>query len=96
MTYQKFCWIRLLEAIHSGQIKVFEYSIQTKRDNRDLEGRIIPNKKKEVIVLIRDITSRKEVERELRESEERYQTLANISPVGIFRTDLDGYTTYVN
>ena len=84
------------EAIHSGQIKVFEYSIQTKRDNRDLEGRIIPNKKKEVIVLIRDITSRKEVERELRESEERYQTLANISPVGIFRTDLDGYTTYVN
>ena len=33
---------------------------------------------------------------ELQKSEKRYQTLANISPVGIFRTDPDGSTTYVN
>ena len=33
---------------------------------------------------------------ELQKSEERYRTLARISPVGIFRTDLDGATTYVN
>ena len=33
---------------------------------------------------------------ELRESEDRYQTLARISPVGIFRTDPEGATTYVN
>ncbi len=32
----------------------------------------------------------------LRESERTYQTLARISPVGIFRTDLNGSTTYVN
>jgi len=32
----------------------------------------------------------------LRESEGRYQTLARISPVGIFRTDANGATTYVN
>jgi len=32
----------------------------------------------------------------LRESEERFQTLARISPVGIFRTDPNGATTYVN
>ncbi len=32
----------------------------------------------------------------LRESEGRYQTLARISPVGIFRTDALGATTYVN
>ncbi|HSA99906.1 MAG TPA: PAS domain S-box protein, partial [Anaerolineales bacterium] len=32
----------------------------------------------------------------LRESEGRYQTLATISPVGIFRTDANGATTYVN
>ena len=32
----------------------------------------------------------------LRESEERYQALANVSPVGIFRTDQHGATTYVN
>ncbi len=33
---------------------------------------------------------------ELQKSEERYRTLARISPVGIFRTDPDGSTTYVN
>ena len=43
-----------------------------------------------------DITERKQAELLLRESEERYQTLARISPVGIFRTDPDGLTTYVN
>ena len=32
----------------------------------------------------------------LRESEGKYQTLARISPVGIFRTDAKGVTTYVN
>jgi len=33
---------------------------------------------------------------ELQESEQRYQTLSRISPVGIFRTDANGATTYVN
>ncbi|MGB8212589.1 MAG: PAS domain S-box protein [Anaerolineales bacterium] len=32
----------------------------------------------------------------LQESERTYQMLAQISPVGIFRTDLNGSTTYVN
>jgi PAS domain S-box-containing protein len=33
---------------------------------------------------------------ELQKSEQRFQTLAQISPVGIFRTDPNGSTTYVN
>lgn len=32
----------------------------------------------------------------VKESEQRYQTLSEKSPVGIFRTRPDGYTTYVN
>lgn len=32
----------------------------------------------------------------LRQTERRYETLANMSPVGIFRTDAAGATTYVN
>ncbi len=39
---------------------------------------------------------RKKAEEALIESEHRYQTLAEISPVGIFHTDETGYTTYVN
>jgi PAS domain S-box-containing protein len=34
--------------------------------------------------------------KDLRESNERYQTLAQVSPVGIFHTDANGSTTYVN
>jgi PAS domain S-box-containing protein len=43
-----------------------------------------------------ELTERKRAQEALRESEHRYQTLTEISPVGIFRTDLQGKTTYVN
>ena len=39
---------------------------------------------------------RKKAEEAVLESERRYQTLCEISPVGIFHTDANGYTTYVN
>lgn len=43
-----------------------------------------------------DITERKNAEKELGESKQLFETLAQVSPVGIFRTRIDGYTTYVN
>ncbi|MGB0581823.1 MAG: PAS domain S-box protein, partial [Limisphaerales bacterium] len=49
-----------------------------------------------VSVFIRDITDRKKSENSLRESEERFRTLANAAPVGIFQTDLEGKCIYVN
>lgn len=39
---------------------------------------------------------KEKAEREVFESEHRYHTLTEVSPVGIFRTDATGYTTYVN
>ncbi|NHN24571.1 PAS domain S-box protein [Flavobacterium jejuense] len=39
---------------------------------------------------------RKKALKDMTESENRYHILTEISPVGIFRTDADGYTTYVN
>ncbi|RKS13863.1 PAS domain S-box protein [Flavobacterium sp. 120] len=39
---------------------------------------------------------RKKTEEDIFESEQRYHTLTEVSPVGIFRTDVTGYTTYVN
>jgi PAS domain S-box-containing protein len=39
---------------------------------------------------------RERTNQQLRESEERYQNLAKIAPVGIFRADKSGATTYVN
>lgn len=43
-----------------------------------------------------DITDQRQTIEALRESERRFQTLANLAPAGIFRTDADGKCSYVN
>ncbi|MFH1196122.1 MAG: PAS domain S-box protein [bacterium] len=48
------------------------------------------------IALITDISKSRIAESALKESEIRYETLAETSPVGIFRTDTAGNTTYLN
>ena len=48
-----------------------------------------------VITIIKDITG-KESHCNLQLSDQRYQKLMDISPVGIFHTDSDGKTIYVN
>ncbi len=83
-------------AIKTQEIQVFEYQSLFKGSLHDFEARYTASGDEEVIAIVRDITARKLAEKELRESEQRYQTLANVSPVGIFRTDKDGLTTYVN
>ncbi len=44
----------------------------------------------------RSITERKAAEDALARSEERFRTLAQVSPVGIFQAGIDGRCTYVN
>ncbi|QIR40680.1 PAS domain S-box protein [Tolypothrix sp. PCC 7910] len=46
--------------------------------------------------LMSEILERQTIEEQLRESEQRYQTIATISPVGIYRTDASGNCHYVN
>ncbi|MEO7427494.1 MAG: PAS domain S-box protein, partial [Fibrobacteria bacterium] len=48
------------------------------------------------IALANDITEKLETLERLRHSEERYRTLAAVSPVGLYRTDPRGRCTYVN
>lgn len=43
-----------------------------------------------------DITEQKNTDRALSKIQHLFETLALVSPVGIFRTDADGNTTYVN
>jgi len=46
--------------------------------------------------IIHDITERKQAEEALQKSQHLFETLAQVSPVGIFRTDPDGNTIYMN
>ena len=43
-----------------------------------------------------EVTKRKKLEEQLRASEGWYEALAQLSPVGLFRTDPDGHCVYVN
>jgi len=45
---------------------------------------------------VENITERKRAEKALIESQQQFQTLSQMSPVGIFRTNAVGSTTYVN
>ncbi|MDY6807086.1 MAG: PAS domain S-box protein, partial [Cyanobacteriota bacterium] len=47
-------------------------------------------------VILNDISDRLDAETALRESEHRYQSLTEASPVGIFRTDRAGNCSYIN
>lgn len=49
-----------------------------------------------IVGSIHDVTDRLAFEQALRESEHRFQTLADLAPVGIFRTDTRGGLTYAN
>jgi PAS domain S-box-containing protein len=61
------------------------------------EGIFNPKGKLEYLEgFITDITERKDMEEALSRSQKLFETLAKTSPVGIFRTQSDGFTTYVN
>ncbi len=49
-----------------------------------------------VVATYRDITERIEADQARRTSEERFRSLAESSPLGIFQLDLDQHCTYVN
>jgi PAS domain S-box-containing protein len=51
---------------------------------------------KGVTFTVLDITEQKKIEEALIVSQQLFENLAQTSPVGIFRTQPDGYTTYVN
>ncbi len=84
------------QTLESRALVVKEFHLPINGDDRDYEVRYSPGGGEDAIAIIRNITARKRAEKELKESEERYQNLARVTPVGIFRTDINGLTTYVN
>lgn len=49
-----------------------------------------------VMMFTEAITARKEAEFALKQSEQRYANLASVIPVGVYRSDTQGYINYVN
>lgn len=92
----------LTDALRTGEVRKFKLLIPIPDiGERHLNITCIPLTDEngfvwEMMTIANDYTKSKLAEDELIERERLFHTLADNSPVGIFRTKPDGYTTYVN
>jgi PAS domain S-box-containing protein len=87
---------KIASALKSNELQRNEFRLKMRDEWHDFEARYKSSGEQEVVTIVRDITIQKRAQLELRQSEERYQTLAHVSPVGIFYADAQGETTFVN
>ncbi|HCT29817.1 MAG TPA: hypothetical protein DIW31_03565 [Bacteroidales bacterium] len=92
--------VRRLKEAFEGKSQIFEFWGLTKA-GREFPKEVVLNKgkyfgKDVVFAMARDISERKNAEAILMESEEKYRTLAEQIPVGIYRTSESGTFYYAN
>ncbi|MBD2043690.1 PAS domain S-box protein [Microcoleus sp. FACHB-672] len=91
-----------MEDLYAGRQITLEYRFRRKDGNWCWLGNTLVAKKYEsedywfLTGIAIDITKRKEAEKALLQSEQRFATLAKTAPVGIFRTDTQGNCVYSN
>jgi len=90
----------MVEGLDTGK-GVLEIRIKHK-NNRwiwiEVKGRAFTDKDNKIkgIIIGRDITERKEADKKIKESEEKYHTIFNASPNLVYLTDLKGYILDAN
>lgn len=86
------------KTLATGEMQVIEYSLYDQHSNLLYEeSRIVPfSNEDEVLVVVRDITERKQAEQALRESEARFRTMADSAPMFIWLSDETGACVYLN
>jgi PAS domain S-box-containing protein len=88
------------ELQHKGYVRYEDLPLTTK-DGKEIDVEFVSNvymvnRHKVIQCNIRDITTRRLAEAELRRSLKLFHTIARVSPVGLFRTDSEGRYIYVN
>lgn len=73
------------QALAIGELQIYEQQLVIDGEVRDEEVRIVPSQPDEVLVMVRDITARKQSEKALRRSETKFRNIFENSQVGIFR-----------
>lgn len=89
--------LQFIEQLDHSHSVIFE-GIYLAKNNEQITVEV--NAKKldngRMIIVVRDARERKRAEALLVKKEGQYKTLTEIAPNGVFHTDANGYTTYVN
>ncbi len=74
-------------ALGKNKMEIIEYDLEIEGEIKHFESRIIPISREEVVGIVRNITSRKIWESQLKESEARFRTIAENALVGVYIRD---------
>ena len=86
----------IIQVLQKDTLIGIEYSLPVKNGERSYEARLISLNQREIIAIIRDITERKQVVDDLRDSEERYRTLVESATDAVFTLNEQGILLSVN
>ena len=84
------------KALVTGQLQVYEHRVSLNDNPLDEEVRILVLGDDEVLIMVRDISDRKQTEEALRIAEENYRSIFENALEGIFQSSPEGYFINVN
>ena len=90
------CEMAVRQAKQTNQMVTIDYSLPMKEGEQFYEARILPMEDNQVITIIRNITQRKRMENQLRQNEEWFRQLLEISPDMVFLLDREERFVYLN
>ena len=85
------------QALSTGETQIYEFQLSWDDDNVSYEeARIVVSGEDEVLVMVRDITERKQMEAALRESEAQYRRIIETTSEGVWIIDAKNQTIFAN